>query len=61
MFDVKRYLRRAAAAAVALLCCLPGPEAAAKKPGAILNVWPLVGGSPDGGEAFSILYQSTGL
>jgi len=61
MFDVKRYLRRAAAAAVALLCCLPGPEAAAKKPGAILNVWPLVGGSPDGGEAFRILYQSTGL
>lgn len=61
MFDVKCYLRRAAAAAVALLCCLPGPEAAAKKPGAILNVWPLVGGSPDGGEAFRILYQSTGL
>jgi acetyl esterase/lipase len=61
MFNVKRRLACAVAAALALLCFLPVPEAAAKKPGAILNVWPLVGGSPDGGEAFRILYQSTGL
>jgi acetyl esterase/lipase len=61
MFNVKRRLACAVAAALALLCFLPVPEAAAKKPGAILNVWPLIGGSPDGGEAFRILYQSTGL
>jgi acetyl esterase/lipase len=61
MFNVKRCLRRSLAAAIALLCFLPAPEAAAKKPGAILNVWPLIGGSPDNGEAFRILYQSTGL
>ena len=61
MFNVKRCLRRSLAAAIALLCFLPAPEAAAKKPGAILNVWPLIGGSPDNGEAFRILCQSTGL
>ncbi len=61
MFNVKRCLRWSLAAAIALLCFLPAPEAAAKKPGAILNVWPLIGGSPDNGEAFRILYQSTGL
>jgi len=58
-------LRRAVATALVLsalgLCLGPAPEAEAKTPGAILNVWPLVGGSPDGGEAFRILYQSTGL
>jgi len=53
--------RFAVATAVVLLGLLPIPEAHAKKPGAILNVWPLVGGSPDGGRAFRILYQSTGL
>lgn len=61
MFDVNPCLRCAVAALAVLLCVLPVPEAAAKKPGAILNVWPLIGGSPDGGEAFRILYRSTGL
>ena len=64
MPDFKCRLRRAAAAALVLclgLCFGPAPEAMAKAPGAILNVWPLIGGSPDGGEAFRILYQSTGL
>jgi acetyl esterase/lipase len=42
------------------------PEAHADKPGAILNVWPLEGGGPTdgdggGGQAFRILYRSTGL
>ena len=42
------------------------PEAHADKPGAILNVWPLEGGGPSdgdggGGQAFRILYRSTGL
>jgi len=55
------WLRLAAVAAVLLLSFLPVPEADAKKPGAILRVWPLIGGSPDAGEAFRILYQSTGL
>jgi len=55
-------LRLAVAAVIALGFCFGlAAEAEAKKPGAILNVWPLVGGSPDGGEAFRILYQSTGL
>jgi len=55
-------LRFAVAAVIALGFCFSlAAEAKAKKPGAILNVWPLVGGSPDGGEAFRILYQSTGL
>jgi len=64
MPDFKCRLRRAAAAALVLCLGLglgPAPEAMAKAPGAILNVWPLIGGSPDGGEAFRILYQSTGL
>jgi acetyl esterase/lipase len=61
MSHEKRFLRRAVLAAIALLCALPATEAAAKKPGSIINVWPVVGGSPDGGDAFRILYQSTGL
>ncbi len=35
--------------------------ALADPPGKILNVWPLVGGGPGKGEAFRILYRSTGL
>jgi len=31
------------------------------KPGDIINVWPLEGGGPGGGDAFRILYRSTGL
>ena len=31
------------------------------KPGSIISVWPLVGGGPGGGDAFRILYRSTGL
>lgn len=54
-------LRLAIAAAFVLLGLLPAFEAEAKKPGAILNVWPLVGGGVGGGDAFRILYQSTGL
>jgi acetyl esterase/lipase len=33
----------------------------ADQPGKILNVWPLVGGGPGKGDAFRILYRSTGL
>ena len=56
-----RCLRSAAACLLAVLCFFPAPEAAAKKPGAILNVWPLTGGGPGNGDAFRILYRSTGL
>ncbi|MBC8013219.1 MAG: alpha/beta fold hydrolase [Methyloceanibacter sp.] len=31
------------------------------KPGSIIRVWPLEGGGPGGGDAFRILYRSTGL
>ncbi|MGD9501933.1 MAG: alpha/beta fold hydrolase [Methyloceanibacter sp.] len=31
------------------------------KPGSIIRVWPLQGGGPGGGDAFRILYRSTGL
>lgn len=54
-------LKSAAAGLLAFLCLFPVPDAAAKKPGAILNVWPQIGGGPGKGEAFRILYQSTGL
>ncbi len=33
----------------------------AGKPGSIIRVWPLEGGGPGGGDAFRILYRSTGL
>ena len=61
MSFLKSGLRLAVAGAVLFLCLIPVPEAQAKKPGSILRVWPLIGGSPDAGEAFRILYQSTGL
>ena len=31
------------------------------EPGSIIRVWPLEGGGPGGGDAFRILYRSTGL
>jgi pimeloyl-ACP methyl ester carboxylesterase len=31
------------------------------KPGSIIRVWPLEGGGPGGGDAFRVLYRSTGL
>ncbi|HJZ44912.1 MAG TPA: hypothetical protein VJ233_14420 [Hyphomicrobiaceae bacterium] len=31
------------------------------KPGSIIRVWPLEGGGPGAGDAFRILYRSTGL
>jgi acetyl esterase/lipase len=37
------------------------PGEAAGKPGSIIRVWPLEGGGPGGGEAFRVLYRSTGL
>jgi acetyl esterase/lipase len=62
MHQLKCCIRTAGAAAVTLGLCLGvALEARAKEPGAILNVWPLVGGSPDDGEAHRILYESTGL
>jgi alpha-beta hydrolase superfamily lysophospholipase len=64
--------RLAAVAAVALCLGLSlSPEAKAiydvqpgetgGKPGSIIRVWPLEGGGPGGGNAFRILYRSTGL
>jgi acetyl esterase/lipase len=62
MLRLKCCIRTAVAAAVTLGLYFGLAVAAhAKAPGAILNVWPLVGGSPDDGEAHRILYQSTGL
>ena len=61
MASLKPCLRLAIAVAAILLGAMPILEAAAKKPGVILRVWPLIGGSPDGGKAFRILYQSRGL
>ena len=37
------------------------PGDAVGKPGSIIRVWPLEGGGPGGGDAFRILYRSTGL
>ncbi len=37
------------------------PGEIAGKPGSITRVWPLEGGGPGGGDAFRILYRSTGL
>ncbi|WP_169822920.1 alpha/beta fold hydrolase [Methyloligella halotolerans] len=37
------------------------PEEIPGKPGTVIRVWPLEGGGPGGGEAFRILYRSTGL
>ncbi|MGH6735469.1 MAG: alpha/beta fold hydrolase [Methyloceanibacter sp.] len=48
-------------AVTALLVLGPMDSAKAEKPGAILNVWPLLGGGPGNGDAFRILYRSTGL
>jgi len=67
MHCMKSCLRLVVTATVALGLSLgPVPKAHADKPGAILNIWPLKGGGPsagDGsdGEAFRILYRSTGL
>lgn len=38
-----------------------GQKSFAAEPGKILNVWPLAGGGPGDGNAFRILYSSTGL
>src|SRR5262245_20915940 len=37
------------------------PGEVAGNPGSIIRVWPLEGGGPGGGDAFRILYRSTGL
>ena len=37
------------------------PGEIAGKPGSIIRVWPLEGGGPGGGDAFRILYRSTGV
>ena len=37
------------------------PGEASGRPGSIIRVWPLEGGGPGGGDAFRILYRSTGL
>lgn len=54
---------RFAAKALIAFCLGVGfsQEALADRPGAILNVWPLTGGGPGGGDAFRIMYGSTGL
>jgi len=74
MSKIDACLRRAAEAALALclgfvLSLGLGREAAALydvkpgeaagKPGSIIRVWPLEGGSPGGANAFRILYRST--
>lgn len=41
--------------------CQVTPAEASDAPGAILRVWPLKGGGPGAGDAFRILYRSTGL
>jgi len=72
MLKFDRCLRLAAKAALPLCLGLGlGQEAeavydvkpgeAAGKPGSIIRVWPLVGGGPGAGDAFRILYRSTGL
>ena len=37
------------------------PGEASGRAGSIIRVWPLEGGGPGGGDAFRILYRSTGL
>jgi acetyl esterase/lipase len=62
MHNLRSGLRLAVTALVALGLCLGLARMAhADKPGAILRVWPLLGGGPGGGDAFRILYRSTGL
>lgn len=50
------------AARIVLALCLGmsfDQHALAAKPGEILNVWPLTGAGPGGGDAFRIMYSST--
>ncbi len=72
MLKIDHCLRLAASAALALCLSLGfghearalydvEPGAIAGKPGSIIRVWPLEGGGPGGGNAFRILYRSTGL
>jgi acetyl esterase/lipase len=37
------------------------PEDLKGQPGSLIRIWPLEGGGPGGGNAFRILYRSTGL
>ena len=70
MQKIEACLKRAAKSAPALslgfllslgALCDVTPAVAAEGPGSIIRVWPLEGGAPGGGNAFRILYRSTGL
>ena len=62
MGEIKGRLAYAAWAMLASWLGLdPAQDAVADQPGKILNVWPLPGGGPGTGEAFRILYRSTGI
>jgi acetyl esterase/lipase len=72
MPTIGAYLRIAAKAALAFCLGLylrqeaqalydVKPGDLAGKPGEIIRVWPVEGGAPGGGNAFRILYRSTGL
>jgi alpha-beta hydrolase superfamily lysophospholipase len=72
MLNLNSYRRLAGAAAFATALAVSGGDHASAlsdvthgevsgKPGSIIRVWPLAGGGPGGGDAFRILYRSTGL
>lgn len=65
---IEACLSRAAKCALSLglllglgTLCDVKPAEASDAPGSILRVWPLEGGGPGAGDAFRILYRSTGL
>jgi acetyl esterase/lipase len=53
--------RTAFAALFAFWAIVEVDKAFAAQPGSIIRVWPLTGGGPGSGDAFRILYSSTGL
>jgi pimeloyl-ACP methyl ester carboxylesterase len=70
MQKIEACLNRAAKAVSALslgfllglgALCDVTPAVAAEGPGSIIRIWPLEGGGPGGGNAFRILYRSTGV
>ena len=70
-----QHLKSAWCAALALLVAAASGQTAAAdmlgdvtaaeirtaKPGALIRLWPLLGGAPEGAKAYRVLYRSTGL
>ena len=48
-------------AAADMLGDVTAAEIRTAKPGALIRLWPLLGGAPEGAKAYRVLYRSTGL